>query len=134
MSRKGIVKGKYCLYCLILLLGTLFSLVLGLIGMKLGTLKMITVVEMLLICITIAVFAGSISLLLLYTWQGALEKIELITVISYAIAAGAVTALLKLSGILFSVKVYGFIFCIVLSIIFFIITYFISVKSFEKKS
>lgn len=131
-GRKGLVRGKYGLFCLILFVGSGISALLGMIGVLIGSAKLISEIELFLMGLAIAIFAGSISLALLYTWRGAVEKVELLTVISYAAAAGIVIGILRGTALMAEARIVRFLLCLGSAVFFFFLSYVISVKAFEK--
>lgn len=132
-GRRGIVKAKYALFYLILLVATLASFILGLIGAIAGGVKPIAEIKIFLFGLTIAICGGSVSIVLLYLWKEAVEKIELITVISYMVSSGLLAAAVQAMRSVFGVDLYGFFACFCLALIFPVMTYTISVRAFENR-
>lgn len=133
VGRSGIVRGKYLLFGLILCIGAVVSALFGLIGVFTGKARLISELEMLLIGLVIALISGSISLLLLCAWKGAADRIELVTVVSYAAGAGITAALIRGLAGAFDSSGYSFPICLTLSVIFSLITYAVSAKSFKSR-
>jgi hypothetical protein len=122
----------FAVICLILFVGSGISALLGMIGVLIGSAKLISEIELFLMGLAIVIFAGSISLALLYTWRGAVEKVELLTVISYAAAAGIVIGILRGTALMAEARIVRFLLCLGSAVFFFFLSYVISVKAFEK--
>lgn len=136
LDKRDIVKSKYILLLIIIGIGILAGTALSLPGLILKEIKPTVCLQMTLFATGIALCSGSLSIVVIYLSKNAIDKMELLTIFSYAGAAIIVIGVGKLlnlaNGILNLSK--GSVSVISLLVIFivYIISYKISVNAFTK--
>lgn len=138
LSRKEIVKSKYVLLLIIIGLGMLTGTLLSLPWLIMQNISFLVLLEMTLFAMGIALCSGSLSIGFVYLSKNAIEKMELLTIFSYAGAAVIVIGtgkLLNLANRFFhlstiSISIINFLVILVMVLV---TSYKISVHAFSRQ-
>lgn len=133
VSRSKIVQSRYVLFVAILLIGFLLGALSMIIPITSGNAKPLTAFELLLLGTQISIFAGCTSMMLLYSSKNMIDKVELVTIISYLVGVGLALGITQLAGLFTSSKLASLIIGTVVGLLLLIISYKISVYAFIKK-
>lgn len=133
-KRKDIVKCKYILFLLIILLGILCSAILITPCIIIQEINIRATLEIVLLVLSIALCSGSVSLGFLYFSTMTIEKMELLTIFSYMTSAVVVLLVGKILGGILEIDklIISVINLLVISVLYYI-SFNISVKIFNKR-
>lgn len=133
LTRTRIVWSRYVLFAIIIGFGSLIGILAMAITLMNGDVKFISEIELLLLSVEISLISGGVSLLLLFTIKSIIDKLELVTVISYIVGAAVTFGGYKLLNMFISSKVFMFSVGVVIGIVFVIISCKISVSAFNRR-
>ena len=133
LTRKNIVWSRYILFFIILAVGSIIGVIAMMFPIMKGSAKIVTEMELFLFGMIISMFSGGVSMLLLFSIQSIVDKVELVTVISYLLGAGISLGIVHLLNIIIKTKVLGLFAGIVCAFVFLIASCMISVAAFSKR-
>ena len=133
LTRKNIVWSRYILFFIILAVGSIIGVIAMMFPIMKGSVNIVTEMELLLFGMIISMFSGGVSMLLLFSIQSIVDKVELVTVISYLLGAGISLGIVHLLNIIIKTKVLGLFAGIVSAFVFLFASCMISVAAFSKR-
>lgn len=137
LDRNEIVKSKYILLLIITGIGIITGAILSLPGLVMKDINLNVFLEMTLFATGIALCSGSLSISFIYLSNSVIDKMELLTVFSYAGSALIVIGIGKILDVIngflkwskLSLSVVSFLIVLVV----FFVSYGISVKAYSKR-
>lgn len=137
LDRNEIVKSKYILLLIITGIGIITGAILSLLGLVMKDINLNVFLEMTLLATGIALCSGSLSISFIYLSNSVIDKMELLTVFSYAGSALIVIGIGKILDVInvflkwskLSLSVVSFLIVLVV----FFVSYGISVKAYSKR-
>lgn len=137
LDRKEIVKSKYILLLLITGIGIVTGAILSLPGLVMKEINLNVFLEMALFATRIALCSGSLSISFIYLSNNVIDKMELLTVFSYAGSAIIVIGIGKIleliNGFLKWTKLSLSVVSLLIVLVVFFVSYGISVSAYCKR-
>lgn len=137
LDRSEIVKSKYILLVIIISIGIITGAMLSLPGLVMNNINLNVFLEMTLFATGIALCSGSLSISFIYLSNNMIDKMELLTIFSYAGSALIVIGIGKLLNLINEFLEWGKLSLSVVSLLIVLIVYFvsygISVNAYYKK-
>ena len=137
LDKNEIVKSKYILLLLITVIGIVTGVVLSLPGLIMKEINIYVFLEMTLFATGIAICSGSLSISFIYLSNSVIDKMELLTVFSYAGSAMILIGIGKIlefiNGILKWSKLSLSVISFLIVMIVFFVSYGISVNAYSKR-
>ena len=137
LDKNEIVKSKYILLLLITVIGIVTGVVLSLPGLIMKEINIYVFLEMTLFATGIAICSGSLSISFIYLSNSVIDKMELLTVFSYAGSAMILIGIGKIlefiNGILKWSKLSLSVISFLIVMIVFYVSYGISVNAYSKR-
>ncbi len=133
IKKNEIVGSKYLLFLIIIAVSLVFSGIVSVIAIMNEGLKSNATIELSLLSVSITLYAGSISLYCLNKSDSMIEKMEMLTVVSYLAASGIAIGLLKLLGNVITNRMNILILELLISVLCIIVSYKLAISAFRKR-
>lgn len=133
LTRSRIVCSRYILFSIIMVLSIVVGIGAAAISWLNADVKIVSEIELLLLSTEIAMVSGGVSMLLLFIARSIIDKVELVTVISYIIGTAVTFGLHRLLDLFIDSKIVMFSVGVIVGIVFVIVSCKISAYYYNKK-